>query len=281
MGDETLGQILVDQGKLSADDVDRIVEYQRQKGLYFGEAAKDLGLLSNDDVLRALSRQFGYSYGLGDEGEPLSEMVMAGEPFGKMAEEFRSIRSKLLHNWLTSAQKVLAVVSPDSKDGRSFVAANLAQAFSQTGQSTLLIDADLRSPRQHEIFGSNSRIGLSVLLAGRVSIEELNMLPDRIPMFRHLSVLGCGAVPPNPAELLSAGRFPQILHELKKYFGVIIIDTPAASSYQSDVLSIASLAKSILLISRSGHSKVGATKALMDMLRQGGSNVVGAVLNQY
>ena len=119
-----------------------------------------------------------------------------------------------------------------------------------------------------------------MLLAGRVRIEQLDMLPNRVSAFQYLSVLGCGAVPPNPSELLSNGRFPSILRELKKYFDVIIIDTPSGA-YKSDIISIASMAGSALLVARGGRSRIDKTKSLMSILSEAKAQVVGAVLNQY
>ncbi len=278
--DQSMGELLVASGKLRNIDVDQIINFQREKGIYFGEAAVALELVSPDDILKALSSQFGYTYGQGDD-ELSEEKVMASLPFSERAEEFRSIREQLANNWLNQDQKVLAVVSPDSKEGRSYVAANLAMAFSQTGRSTMLIDANLRSPRQHEIFDNkSSRIGLSMLLAGRLTVDDLDVLPESISTFQYLSVLGCGAVPPNPAELLGNGRFELILQQLKKYYDIIIIDTPPAS-YKADVMSIAAVAGSALLVTRSGFSKMENTTSLVSMLKQVETNVVGAVLNQF
>jgi len=278
--DQSMGEILVAGDKLRNTDIDRIIDHQREKGLYFGEAAVDLKLVSPDDILQALSSQFGYTYGQGGDDPAADEKVMASSPFSELAEEFRSIRGELLSGWLNPNQKTLAVVSPGSREGRSYVAANLAMAFSQTGRATMLIDADLRCPRQHEIFNIKSRMGLSMLLAGRVRIEDLDMLPENVSTFQNLSVLGCGAVPPNPAELLGNGRFPFILRELKKYFDVIIIDSPPAT-YKADVMSIASVAGSALLVTRSGYSRMEDTKSLVSTLEQIETKVVGAVLNQY
>jgi|GEM_PF-178310 len=278
--DQSMGEILVTQGKINGVDVDRIIDHQRENGMYFGEAAVDLELVTQDDILQALSGQFGYTYGQGKDDAPSQEKVMASSPFGELAEEFRSIRGQLLNNWLTPNQKTLAILSPGSKEGRSYVAANLAMAFSQTGRSTLLVDADLRAPRQHEIFNVKSRIGLSMLLAGRVNMEDLDMLPDNIATFQHLSVLNCGAIPPNPAELLGNRRFSSILRELKKHFDVIVIDTPPAC-YKADIMSIASMAGSALLVARSGYSRLDDTKTLVSILHQAKAQVVGAVLNQY
>ena len=277
--DRSMGEILIDLGKLDDEDVDQIIKYQREKGLYFGEAAVELKLVDQEDILQALSYQFGYTYDLSEE-KLSKEMVMAYSPFGEKAEEFRAIRGQLLHNWLGAEQKTLAIVSPASKEGRSYVAANLALAFSQLGRPTLLIDADMRAPQQHKNFSFMRRMGLSMLLAGRVSIEDLDVLPDQISSFQHLSVLACGAVPPNPVELLSRSTFSLILRELKKYFDVIIIDTPPAT-YKADVVSIASVSGSALLVAKAGSTKMGDSKELMSILTQARVNVVGGVLNQY
>jgi Mrp family chromosome partitioning ATPase len=138
----------------------------------------------------------------------------------------------------------------------------------------------MRAPRQQEIFNFTSRFGLSMLLAGRVGLADLDILPNRVSAFQNLSVLGCGPVPPNPSELLSNGRLPSILRELKKYFDVIIIDAPPAS-YQADVVAIGSIAGSALLVARSGYSRMEDTRSLISILDQAQAKVVGAILNQY
>jgi len=277
--DQSMGDILFDLGKLDNQEIDRILEYQHEKGLYFGEAAVELKLVDHEDILQALSIQFGYTYDR-NEDRLSKEVVMAYSPFGEQAEQFRSIRSQLQNDWLDSDHRTLAIVSPESKEGRSYVAANLALAFSQLGRPTLLIDADLRAPRQHDIFNFTRRLGLSMLLAGRVRLDDLDVLPDQISSFQHLSVLGCGAIPPNPGELLSQDRFALILGELKKFFDVIIIDTPPAT-YQSDVMSIASVAGSVVLVTRRGFTKMGETKRLTEILNKVNSRIVGAILNQF
>lgn len=276
--DQSMGDILVSHGKLKPGDINRIVDHQRKKGLYFGEAGVELGLVTQDDILKALSAQFGYSYGHDDSAS--QDMVMASAPFGDAAEEFRSIRAHLLAEWLAPNQKTLAIVGPGTSEGRSYFAANIALAFSQLGRSTLLIDADLRAPRQQEIFGMVSRVGLSTLLAGRMKSEELDMLPDRLSAFPYLSVLGSGPVPPNPSELLANERFSSILRKLEKYFDVIIIDSPTAA-YSADVLSIAAVAGSALLVARRGYSRIDESKSLLKTLNKAKARVVGAVMNTF
>ena len=276
--DQSIGDMLVSHGKLSSVDVNRIVDYQREKGIYFGEAAVELGLVKQDDILRVLSNQYGYSYG---QSEPSSkDMVMATAPFSEIAEEFRSIRAHLLYDWLTPERKTLAIVSPGTREGRSYFAANIALAFSQLGRSTLLIDADLRAPRQQEIFSIATRVGVSSLLAGRIRMDQLDQLPDKVPAFPHLAILGSGPVPPNPSELLASTKFTSILREIERYFDVIIIDTPPAT-YRSDVMSVASVAGNALLLARSGHSSIKQTRLLTAFLNKSRAKIVGSVLNQF
>ena len=144
-------------GKISDEDITIISGLQEKEGLYFGEAAIKLKLVSTEDVQYALSRQFGYPYLREDEGIS-KELVVAYEPFGKQAEIYRAIRSQLIMQCLEQGEKSLAITSPCTGDGRSYVAANLALAFAQCRKRTLLIDADFRSPRQHLIFNITRRI---------------------------------------------------------------------------------------------------------------------------
>ena len=123
--DRRLGEILVDNGKLHSSEIERIIEHQRKLNLYFGDAALKLKLVEPDDILQALSTQFGYP--CVKRGEVFSQdLIMAHSPFGEQAEIFRNIRSQLLTTCLESGQKILAIVSPESQEGRTYIAANLA-----------------------------------------------------------------------------------------------------------------------------------------------------------
>ncbi len=126
--DQFIGDILVEKGRLTPEDVERTINYQQSEGLYFGEAAVALKLVNQDDILQALSIQFGYAYG-SDRNRLSPSLVMANAPFGEQAEEFRTIRSHLQRSWLSPETKTLAVVSSEGQEGRSYVAANLALSF--------------------------------------------------------------------------------------------------------------------------------------------------------
>ena len=154
----------------------------------FGDAALQLGLLDEDDIQQVLSRQYDYTYLMPDDDSISKEVVAAFKPFSPVVEQLRVLRSQLLLRWfdVDAGGRALAVLSPDTGEGRSFVAANLAVVFSQLGQRTLLVDADLRRPCQHRLFRISDKLGLSSILAGRAETAECI---SRIPHLKDLSLL--------------------------------------------------------------------------------------------
>jgi chain length determinant protein tyrosine kinase EpsG len=174
------------------------------------------------------------------------------------------------------AHKALAIISAARHEGRSFIAANLAVVFSQLGERTLLIDADLRQPRQHQLFGLDNRSGLSALLSGRAGPETVH----KIPSLAHLSVLPAGALPPNPQELLARPLFDLLLHQFSSQFEVILVDSPAAAE-SADAQTIAVRAAAALVVVRKNASRVWRVQGVSDSVVQGKATIVGAVLNDF
>lgn len=276
--DRSIGAILIDAGKLAPDGAERILRLQKEEGIRFGEAAVKLGLASEADIQQALSRQFDYPYLLAGEALVSEEIVAAYKPFTPQVEALRALRSQLMLRWFGAEpeRKALAVVSPARGEGRSFLAANLAVVFSQLGEHTLLIDADMRHPRQHELFGLENRSGLSAILSGRGEVNAI----ERIPSLLDLSVLSAGAVPPNPQELISRPLFSRLMEELGREFDVIIIDTPAGDGC-ADAQTLAVRAGAALLVAHKNVSRLRAARHLADGLTQASAMVVGVVLNEF
>jgi protein-tyrosine kinase len=270
-----IGQMLVGWGRLDQGDVSRILDFQKKAGLPFGEAGIAMGLLDRDDVTKALSTQFGHPCLEPDSG--LSrELIAVRDPESEAVEHLRALRSQLMLRWFENdaRQAALAVVSPGSGEGRSYIAANLAVLFSQLGKRTLLIDADLRKPRQHQIFGVPGRIGLSAVLSGRAgweAVSEIKSLPD-------LWLLPAGAVPPNPQELLARPGFAKLITALRASYEVILIDTPPAQSC-ADAGTIAARAGAALMLACQDATSVPRVASLAEDMRQFGVTIVGAVLN--
>ena len=277
-GERAIGAILIDAGRLKPEDAERILRLQREKGLRFGDAAIQLGLLTQADIELALSRQFDYPYLLRGESAVSEDLVAAYAPFSPQVEALRAVRSQLMLRWFDSdpAHKALAVVSAERNEGRSFIAANLAVVFSQLGEHTLLIDADLRNPCQHKLFNLDNRAGLSAVLSGRGGPEAI----QRIPSLLDLSVLPAGALPPNPLELLARPLFPQLLQELANEFDVIILDSPAAIEY-GDAQTLAERAGAALVVARRNATRISQVRSVIEGLSQGRTTVVGTVLNEF
>lgn len=274
--DGRIGSILVQNGKIDSRDIDPILEVQRHRGLRFGEAALSLRLINRDDLRNAVAKQYGLSHLLPGSEKISSELVGAYEPFHPRAEEMRALRTQLLIRWSNAQviRRMLAVVSPGSGEGRSYVAANLAVAFAQLGERTLLIDADLRAPRQHRIFNVPDRIGLSAVLSGRADRSAV----VAIPQFGTLSLLPAGACPPNPQELLLRPALAALLGDLSSEFDVILFDTPPASLY-ADAQSLAFRAGSAIVVTRKDHTSIADAASTIRALSDTGTRVVGTVFN--
>jgi capsular exopolysaccharide synthesis family protein len=168
------------------------------------------------------------------------------------------------------------VTSPERAEGRSYVAANLAIVFSQLGARTLLVDADLRNPRQDQIFKLPSGHGLSTVLAGRTDLNSTFPVPG----LQRLSVLPAGPLPPNPQELLSRPAFGALMSELQSLYDVVILDSPAANRY-ADVQSIVFRARDALVVTRRNHTGVDGAAKVVETVTNTGARVVGTLINEY
>lgn len=275
-GEERIGNILLEQGKLRQEDIERVLRMQKQHGSSFGEAATRLGLISENDVRQVLARQFGYHYLQPGEGCYPPELVAAYQPFSRQVETIRGVRTHLMQHWFGRGKKNLVVAGVDSGDGASFFAANLAVVFSQLGGRTLLIDANLRRPRQHDIFNLKGRQGLSDILAYRAGMETF----CKVESFIHLSVLPAGTLPPNPQELISRALFSEINVSLANRFDVVLVDVPAFSS-GSDALAVAARIGGVLLVCRKHKTRLATVNTVSDQLIRAGAEVVGTVLIEF
>lgn len=276
--DRSIGNILVEAGRLTLESAARIVRLQREKNLRFGDAAIQLGLLTHADIEFALSRQFNHTYLLRGESKVSEDLVAAYAPFSHQSEALRALRSQLMTRWFDGnpAHKALAIVSAERKDGRSFLAANLAVVFSQLGAHTLLIDADLRNSCQHTLFGLDNRAGLSAVLSERAGPDAI----QRIPGLLDLSVLPAGAQPPNPHELLARAPFWKVLREVEKKFDVVLLDSPAAAHY-ADAQTVAVRAGAAMIVARKNTARRWQVCGVSDTVSQASTTIVGAVLNEF
>jgi len=271
-----IGAILVEQGRLNPSDVEEIQRYAGANALRFGDAAQKLGLLTQHDVDIAIAHQFNYPvvprggpHGVGDD------VVAAYLPHSESIEPLRALRSQLSLRWV-SDNKVLAITSPGRGDGRSWLAANLATVFAQMGKRTLLIDSDMRHPRQHLLFNLNNAVGLSSLLTGRAGREIVSRIHPQLRLF----VLPAGALPPNPQELLGRQVFELILGLFADQYDLVIMDTPAVSDV-ADAQIVAARADAAIVLARRNHTRQAQLSTTMRNLTESGVNVIGSVITDH
>jgi protein-tyrosine kinase len=296
---EELREALIAQCRLNAEAIERISESMRGSGMSFDEAAVHIGLVTEREaeeagawtratlasreasvVEQALRRQgsnprqVSTSFaGIGRPSPELAFMHSAQHPYG---ERIRSLRTELLLLKETDRQAgCFAVLSPCRGEGRSHLAAELAIAFSQLNRRTLLVDADLRNPSQHLLFGIESQWGLAQSLTfGQPSqVFGVQGLP-------YLSVIPAMPPAPNPSELLSAGGLKQLIRRWRFTYDFIILDTPPMSRYP-DALNVASTCHNVMMIGRARFTPYRDMRAALHRLSNTPSRVLGAVIGNF
>ncbi len=275
-GDSSIGGLLLESGKITPESAERVLRMQKELGIRFGEAAQRLGLVTEADIQQVLARQFDYPYLQVGQGNCSPRLLAAYQPFSPQVEALRAVRSQLMLRWFARGRKSLVVLGVDAGDGASLFAANLAVVFSQLGEHTLLVDANLRKPSQHEIFDLKTKQGLSDVLASRADFSTI----AKVDAFVDLSVLTAGTLPPNPQELLSRSTFTELNAQLAAHYDVVLYDVPASAS-GSDAMAVAARAGGVLLLTRRNQTLLADLNAVSQQLKQSGIEVVGSVMVEF
>jgi capsular exopolysaccharide synthesis family protein len=195
-------------------------------------------------------------------------------------EIFNLLRNNIRYGPVRDAQKCLLIASAVQREGKSFIAMNLAISFAMEGQRTLLVSADLRQPREFLPLRYSQppmgRVdGLAEYLLGEVELENILLDTD----IDNLSVIATGTVQRNPGKLLSGRRFAELLARLEKSYDAVIIDAPAILPVVDTTL-ISPLVRGVLLVVEAGKTPVGSARQAISRLEHVGSVLVGGVLNQ-
>jgi protein-tyrosine kinase len=273
--DARLGELLQHDGTLTEQDVRDIMAAQRLLGERFGEVASRLGLVKEQDVQHALARQAEFPMAVPGEATLSPELITAYQPASLRAEELRTLRSELSLRWFGKGHRALAIVEARPGDGGAVLAANLAVAFAQLGERTLLIDGNLRAPSQQQLFGLKSDVGLVEFIRGRESLDSACV---KVPGFNCLSVMFSGAVPPNPQELLGHVSFAYLMETATTKFGVVIVDTPAMLQC-ADAKLIASRTGGAVLATKRHTSRLTDVVRIKSQLEAAGVSLLGAVID--
>ena len=193
----------------------------------------------------------------------------------QFAEAFRTVRTNVLFSLAEGGGHSVVVTSTAPREGKTLVASNLAIALAQAGQRVLLVDADMRKPRVHEVFRANQAPGLSNVLVGNAKASDS---VKRGPV-DNLWLLPAGVTPPNPAELLNSRRFKDFLETLEEHFDWVVVDAPPVMAV-TDATVIAHVAHGVLYVVRSEDTSRHAASAALDQLCGARAKFLGAVLNR-
>jgi protein-tyrosine kinase len=273
--DARLGELLQNDGTLTEQDVRDILAAQRDCGQRFGEVASRLGLVKEEEVRQALARQAEFPLAVPGESTLSPALVAAYQPDGPRSEELRTLRSELGLRWFGRGNRSLAIIEARQGQGSSLLAGNLAVTFAQLGERTLLIDANLRAPMQHQLFGFKADFGVVDFIRGR---ENLDSAATRVPGFNCLSVMCAGALPPNPQELLGHVSFAYLMESAAAKFDVVIVDTPPMLQC-ADAQVIAARAGGALLATKRHVTRLADVLRIKTQLQAAEVALLGAVID--
>jgi succinoglycan biosynthesis transport protein ExoP len=201
--------------------------------------------------------------------------IAARSPRSPVTESFRTIRSNLKFAHLDSPLHTMMVTSAGAGEGKSFTATNLAIVLAQAGVNTLLVDADLRRPTLHRIFGIPRTPGLTTVLTGETPLREAIQATD----VANLYIIPSGPVPPNPAELLESKRMRQLIEEMKEIAEIVIFDTPPALVV-TDAVVLSPRMDAMILVIEQGRVTSRAIAEIRRMVEQARGKIAGAVFNK-
>ncbi len=269
----SIGKLLLDAGKLTAQQAEKVMLYQKANGIRFGQAAVQLGYVLQKDIAEVLALQFEYPYLRKGQSKLNERLVAAYEPFSPSVEALRSLRTQLMLRWFSVGNKFLMFACYEPGWNCSLNIANLGIVFSQLGERTLIIDANLRQPHHHTLFGLSNDCGLSDVLAHRANLDCIQKVESLIGLY----VLVAGTSAPNPQELLGRPALAGIFAAVKDEFDIVLIDT-ACLGGSSDAQSIGPLAKGVVMLLREGTTTARNAGKLNAALKLTGAERLGVIL---
>jgi capsular exopolysaccharide synthesis family protein len=208
--------------------------------------------------------------------DPMLDSVLCVHyrPESAEAEAYREVRTALCFSILGKKDRVIQITSPNVGDGKTTLASNLAVSLARSGHQVLLMDADLRRPRIHELFGRSSQIGLTSVVRGDAALEEA-VQPSGIP---GLSILASGPLPVDPADLLTTRHFQELLDAVREQYEFVLIDS-SALLVATDARVVAARADAVLLtvrFAKNGRPQLQRSREILEQLE---ANLLGAVVN--
>jgi capsular exopolysaccharide synthesis family protein len=227
-------------------------------------------------VLPSITDDPAMATGRGGNGvvDPNKDLYIHQNPKSSVAECARAIRTNVLFMSPERPLQTLLVTSTGPREGKTTTAISLAIAMAQGGQRVLLVDTDLRRPRIYRAFGVSGEVGLTNLLVGEGKLADA-VKTTEVP---NLFVLPCGALPPNPAELLNTDRFGAILEEMRQRYDRIICDSPPVIAV-TDAAVLGARVDGVLMVVKAGHTSREGLRRSVRVLADVGCRMLGSVLN--
>lgn len=203
-------------------------------------------------------------------------LIVNDNPKSPVSEAFRTLRTNIQFASIDKSIHVLSITSTGASEGKSTTSGNLALTIAKQGKKVLLIDADLRRSRVHEIFELPNFKGLTNILVGEVEHRDvMHSIKDCDNLF----VITGGVKPPNPAELLGSDKMKDLLEKFKEEFDFIIVDTPPVGIVTDGAL-IASIVDGTIFVCASGETEIKSAQYTKNLLKNVNANVLGVVLNK-
>lgn len=229
-------------------------------------------------IQRGLRGRYRYQqYGQAREDEPPitnPDLIVHSHPNSAIAEACRVIRTNLLFMSPDEPFQALMVSSGNPLEGKTTVAVSLALTLAQSGKKVLLVDTDLRRPRVHKAFKLHPPVGITSVLVNEATLDEA-VLETEIP---NLSLLPCGPIPPNPAELLHSQRFQELLKQVRGKYERIVFDTPPIGAV-TDALIISPQVDGTVFVVRARRTLRAKARTILAQIRSLGGRIAGVVLN--
>ncbi len=203
-------------------------------------------------------------------------LVTLKNPKSPYAEAFRGLRTNVLFSFPEKSPKAILINSPNPRDGKSFISANLAITMAQAGSKVVLIEGDLRKPTLGKYFGiKRNAPGLSNLLVGRSGKESFHTFSKE----KNLVIIPAGPIPPNPSELLGSGAMKSLITTLSEKFERVIIDSPPLSAV-ADALILSIMVDGVIIVASAGKTHREAIREAVDKFKRVGAKIMGVILNK-
>ena len=206
----------------------------------------------------------------------MKSLITINDPKSPISESYRGIRTSIQFSNLDKKIKVINVTSSKKGEGKTTILANLATTFANLEKKVLILDGDLRNPTIHKIFELSNIYGLTDVLLENKTFEECVYCTDT----KNLHVLTCGAIPPNPSEMLASNKMTEFVSGLKDRYDYIFIDTPPIGVV-TDAGIVSTYSDGCIFVVGAKKTEIETVKISIEKLESLGANILGGILNKF